>query len=87
MEEKDKCLAIADAEAQASSAALADAQARSLRADAEVQKCAAALKSAEDERRRALGALEMLQGDRELAVHLPAAAAAAEAYADAKNIV
>lgn len=85
MEEKDKCLAIADAEAQASSAALADAQARSLRADAEVQKCAAALKSAEDERRRALGALEMLQGDRELAVHLPAAAAAAEAYADAKK--
>ena len=75
MEEKDKCLAIADA----------DAQARSLRADAEVQKCAAALKSAEDERRRALGALEMLQGDRELAVHLPAAAAAAEAYADAKK--
>lgn len=85
MEEKDKCLAIADAEAQASSAALADAQARSLRADAEVQKCAAALKSAEDERRRALGALEMLQGDRELAEHLPAAAAAAEAYADAKK--
>ena len=85
MEEKDKCLAIADAEAQASSAALADAQARSLRADAEVQKCAAALKSAEDERRRALGALEMLQGDRELAVHLPAAAAAAEAYVDAKK--
>lgn len=83
MEEKDKCLAIADAEAQASSAALADAQARSLRADAEVQKCAAALKSAEDERRRALGALEMLQGDRELAEHLPAAAA--EAYADAKK--
>ena len=82
MEEKDKCLAIADAEAQASSAALADAQARSLRADAEVQKCAAALKSAEDERRRALGALEMLQGDRELAEHLPAAA---EAYADAKK--
>lgn len=76
MEEKDKCLAIADAEAQASSAALADA---------EVQKCAAALKSAEDERRRALGALEMLQGDRELAEHLPAAAAAAEAYADAKK--
>lgn len=85
MEEKDKCLAIADAEAQASSAALADAQARSLRADAEVQKCAAALKSAEDERRRALGALEMLQGDRELAVHLPAAAAAAEAYVDAQK--
>ena len=65
MEEKDKCLAIADAEAQASSAALADAQARSLRADAEVQKCAAALKSAEDERRRALGALEMLQGEKQ----------------------
>lgn len=85
MEEKDKCLAIADAEAQASSAALADAQARSLRADAEVQKCAAALKSAEDERRRALGTLEMLQGDRELAVQLPAAAAAAEAYADAQK--
>lgn len=85
MEEKDKCLAIADAEAQASSAALADAQARSLRADAEVQKCAAALKSAEDERRRALGALEMLQGDRELAVYLPAAAAAAEAYVDAQK--
>ena len=83
MEEKDKCLAIADAEAQASSAALADAQARSLRADAEVQKCAAALKSAEDERRRALSALEMLQGDRELAVHLPAAAA--EAYVDAQK--
>lgn len=87
MEEKDKCLAIADAEAQASSAALADAQARSLRADAEVQKCAAALKSAEDERRKALDALEMLQGDRELAEHLPAAAAAAEAYADAQKIV
>lgn len=85
MEEKDKCLAIADAEAQASSAALADAQARSLRADAEVQKCAAALKSAEDERRKALDALEMLQGDRELAEHLPAAAAAAGAYADAQK--
>lgn len=87
MEEKDKCLAIADAEAQASSAALADAQARSLRADAEVQKCAAALKSAEDERRRALGALEMLQGDRELAEHLPAAAAQQRLMPTPKKIV